>query len=70
MRLVKPLPKLKLKSIKAAKGNFTAKSYRPLDARLSPELKELARLGRKLVRIFNITPEFLAQALDELRKRK
>jgi len=70
MRLVKPLPKLKIKRIKDAKGNFTAKSYRPVDARISSELKEFIKLGREMVRQFNIKPERKAQALDELRKGK
>lgn len=70
MRLVKPLPKLKLKSIRTAKGNFTGKIYRPVDADISPELKEFIALGARMRRQFNIKPEHVEAALRDLRKIK
>jgi len=70
MRTVKLLPALKLKSIKKAKGNFTGKTYRPVDARVSPELKEFISIGARMRRQFNIKPKHIEKALRDLRKAK
>ena len=69
MKLIKTLPKLTLKNIRTAKGmNFTGKIYRPVDANLSPEIKELILLGRQMKKQFHVKPEHITQALEELRK--